>query len=96
MKDLVEDFIDRRFRQDSANLHWLNGNCLWFAIILQTRFPGGETFYLPVPGHFVYKYDGKFYDWHGIIKPFEPIIPFDQLKEQDKKWYDHLIRDCFQ
>ena len=75
MKDLVEDFIDRRFRHDSANLHWLNGNCLWFAIILQTRFPGGEIFYLPVPGHFVYKYDGKFYDWHGIIKPFEPIIP---------------------
>ena len=90
MNEVVK-FIKNRFRQEDQ---WLSGNCLWFSLILKKRFPGGRIYYLPVPGHFIYKYKGKFYDWTGEIVPVEKMILFSKLKEVDPDWYDRLINNC--
>ena len=57
--DEVLEFIYRRFPKDSD---WVNGNCYYFSLILQDRFPGGEIYYDVIDGHFLYCYNGKYYD----------------------------------
>ena len=89
---MVEDFIKRRWQIDS---HFLDGNCLWFAIILKTRFPELEIFYLPIQGHFIVGKDNTYYDWTGKIIPKEKPILFEDIKQTDSLWYSYLIRDCF-
>ena len=81
MKDEVLDFIQRRFIKDN---NWIDGNCLWFSIILEKRFPGGEIYYLPDVGHFVYEYN-----YQGNK------IKLSEIEDNDSSWYDRLIRDCF-
>lgn len=61
--DPVKEFIDRRFK---ADCNWLNGNCYYFALILSDRFPGGTIYYDVIYGHFIYLYEGKYYDWSGV------------------------------
>lgn len=51
-KERILNFIQRRFPQN-CDSNWLTGNCLWFAYILQKRFPDLEIFYLPIEGHFI-------------------------------------------
>lgn len=92
MKDEVLDFIQRRFIKDN---NWLDGNCLWFSIILEKRFPGGDIYYLPDVGHFVYEYNLKIYDWTGEVNYQGNKIKFSEIKEQDFSWYSRLMRDCF-
>lgn len=77
---MVEDFIKKRF---SADNRWLSGNCLWFSLILKKRFPGGRIYYLPVSGHFVYKYRGKYYDWTGEVYPTEKKVLLSYIKRTD-------------
>ena len=93
MTDKVEEFIKRRFKKDCD---WVNGNCLWFALILQKRFPGGEIYYLPILGHFLYNIGENFYDWNGRYNiSNEERISLNSLKYSDKIWYNRLIEDCF-
>jgi hypothetical protein len=91
-KDKVLDFIKRRFKQDC---NWIDGNCYWFALILKKRFPKSVIYYLPIRGHFIIKYKGKFYDWNGIVEVEEKPIKLSKLKKKDDLWYLHLMRDCF-
>ena len=45
--DEIEEFINRRFKQDCD---WLTGNCYYFAATLKIRFPYLEIVYFPVAG----------------------------------------------
>ena len=71
MENKILDFIHRHFPTDCR---WLNGNCYYFAKILQDRFPEGEIYYDVVWGHFVYKIEGRFYDWTGESKMIQTPI----------------------
>ena len=100
----VIEFINRRFPEDC---YWLNGNCLWFAFILQKRFPNMEIYYLPIEGHFITGLNiiknelqnsnikTVYFDWSGVIVPEEEVLSLSQIKKEDELWYKHLIRDCF-
>lgn len=87
----VEKFIRRRFSSDN---NWLTGNCFWFSIILKNRFPGGRIYYMPIAGHFIYKYKNVFYDWRGIIVPDERVIQLSTIKRTDPDWYNRLVDNC--
>jgi hypothetical protein len=89
---MVEDFIRRRWQ---VNSHFLDGNCLWFAIILTIRFPELEIYYLPIQGHFIVGKNNTYYDWTGKIIPKEEPLLFEDIKQTDPLWYSYLIRDCF-
>lgn len=91
MDNEVLNFINRRWSKDS---NWTNGNCLWFAFILNKRFPFLEIFYLPIQGHFIVGHDNVFYDWTGIYKLDESPILFSDIQRQDPTLYNRLIRDC--
>ena len=99
----ILEFIHRRFPHDC---NWLNGNCLWFAFILQKRFPNLEIYYLPIQGHFVTGLNiindalqnsnikTVYFDWTGEIEPKEEVWSLSKIKEEDDLLYSHLIRDC--
>ena len=88
----ILEFIHRRFSHDC---NWLNGNCLWFALILKKRFPNVEIFYLPIQGHFVVKSENKYFDWTGIVTPQEEPWSLSKIKKEDDLLYNYLLRDCF-
>lgn len=90
----MDEFIKRRFPTPDK---WETGNCFWFALILEKRFPGGSIYYVPIEGHFIYKYNDKFYGWSGEydIKDKE-VISLTKLKIIDELWYNRLMRDCFE
>lgn len=89
--DKVVEFINRRFPNNNGN--WMNGNCYYFAVILQTRFPGGEIWYEPVVGHFLYKYNNNFYSWTGIYTE-DTSRAFKFNPEFDESLFNRLIRHC--
>lgn len=93
MKDSILEFIHRRFKDDCK---WTDGNCLWFALMLQMRFQSLKICYLPIAGHFVVQdVDGILYDWTGIVTTEESPLELNKLKKLDKSWYVRLMRDCF-
>lgn len=93
MREAILEFIARRFKKDC---NWTNGNCLWFALILQMRFPSLEICYLPVIGHFVVRDGtGALYDWTGTVTTEETPIEINSLKKVDYTWYSRLMRDCY-
>lgn len=93
--DQVEEFIQRRFKKDC---NWLNGNCYYFAVILQEAFPGGEIVYDTFMGHFLYMLNGHLYDWKGICDEyydsFEKLIAWPSLANYDPIHYERIVRDC--
>ena len=91
--DEVLEFIERRFKKDCD---WINGNCYYFALILKDRFPGGASFYDVIAGHFVYSYNGNYYDWIGIVKPEENsvYINWDEFALYDELQKKVIVRDC--
>lgn len=89
---MIIEFINRRFSKDC---NWLNGNCLWFALILKERFPFLKIYYLPIDGHFVVGDGDNYYDWSGQIDLEEKPYELNEIKETDKLWYEKLMRDCF-
>lgn len=95
MRKEVTDFIYRRFPYDS---HWLDGNCYYFALILQDRFPEGDIVYDVIRGHFLFELDYTLYDWHGVYErlPSESMrfIKWNSFKEYDSLQYDRIVRDC--
>lgn len=88
----IEHFINSRFKKDSD---WLTGNCLWFAIILKTRFEESEIYYDPIAGHFFVECRGGYYDWTGKIERPKVCQKFEDIKNEDPLLYGRLIRDCF-
>lgn len=87
----IINFIHQRFPNDNA---WTSGNCFYFATILKARFPEGEIYYDVIPGHFIFKYQGQFYDWTGEIKcPYIPIL-WENFKAYDEAQYKRIIENC--
>lgn len=77
---------------------FLNGNCFWFAKILQRRFPGGCIAYNSSENHFAYSHNGVIYDITGIVADSTD----DQKDWHSWKFYRHydpshskrIYRDC--
>lgn len=91
MHEEILDFINRRFKE---NRHWLDGNCYYFALILKDRFPNGSIWYDVTYGHFMYRANGRFYDWSGEIEPKGKIVPWKIFHLYDKVQYEVIMRDC--
>lgn len=95
-KDLIKignevlEFIHRRF---SIDCNWLNGNCYYFSVILKNRFPQGIIYYDVINGHFIFKYEDKYYDWTGIINPDGYLVEWDNLDNYDSLQKQTIIRD---
>ena len=87
----VLNFIKRRFSKDCD---WTNGNCFWFALILNARFKFLSIYYLPVTGHFVAGALGTYFDWTGKIEVNEPAYLLNELCENDNEWGLRILRDC--
>ena len=91
MENEILKFIQKRFSQ---NCNWLDGNCFYFALILEKRF-GGRIFYDVINGHFVTKFDGVFYDWTGVVDNKDAIyIEWDKFYEYDFTQFLRIWRDC--
>ena len=89
-QDPVLEFIHRRFPKDS---NWTNGNCYWFARILQGRFPGGVIVHEPIVGHFLYLYNGIYYDWTGKYTG-DVSKATDFTEEIGSGWFHSLVKNC--
>lgn len=87
----ILDFIHRRFPK---NCNWTNGNCYWFAWILNQRFPLSEIVYDSLTGHFLCKICKQYYDYNGKIDVKEKAMPLWLIQLKDYLWYEHLMRDC--
>ena len=88
----ILEFIKRRF---NADCNWTTGNCYYFAIILKDRFPEGTIYYDVINGHFTFWYDGRFYDWTGIVKSKDSYyIAWDVFDKYDSFEKERIIRDC--
>ena len=97
MKDEVLEFIQRRFPMDCS---WLNGNCFFFAKILNTRF-SGKIYYDTINGHFIFyrtcidKNLNGYYDYSGRINPIETnLVEWDCYNDVDHFHCERIIRDC--
>lgn len=63
-------------------------------LLIQSRFPDGEIYYDVINGHFIYKYQDKYYDWTGIIEPDGYLVSWDKFDEYDSLQKKVIIRDC--
>lgn len=94
--DPILDFIHRRF-SDSTNEHWTNGNCYFFALILNEVFVG-EIVYDQINGHFMFYslITGLYYDFNGAhnIKERKYIKSLEYIRRTDPALYGRLRRDC--
>lgn len=88
----IYDFITSRFPKES---HWMDGNCYYFAVILQTRF-GGKIFYDVIHGHFVTEIDGVNYDWSGKYEYDNDcvLIPWEDFQQYDEVQYQRIVDCC--
>ena len=91
----ILEFIHRRFPNDS---NWLDGNCFFFAKILECAFMG-TVVYDPIDGHFLFTQDGKvYYDWAGAHQyEKEYSDKFEVWKfymRKDPNHYARVMRDC--
>lgn len=91
MEDNVLEFIHRRFKDDC---NWTEGNCYYFALILKDRFPKGRIYYDVIDGHFIFYYNGIYYDWNGIVKSYGFVVDWDKFDEYDSLLKNRIIRDC--
>lgn len=92
-KYVIESFISRFHGTEDV---FLNGCCFWFAKILSIRFPGGRIVYDSLKGHFLYEYDGTFWDAAGEVPREDPagLISWDGYKEIDPVHYGRIFRQC--
>ena len=91
----VEEFIQRRFPVDC---NWINGNCYYFAVILNTRFQYGRIYYDPIDGHFLFRYCDNYYDWTGkkeyTQREADRFYEWEKLQKIDPLYAKRLVRDC--
>lgn len=94
--EFIEEF-KKSNKKETEDL-FLNGNCYYFAIILQERFNYcGIIMYIPIYNHFCYKIFGNMYDITGKIEKEEYINlaePWSLYKNKDIKEETSLIVDC--
>ena len=88
----VLDFIKRRFPNDC---NWMDGNCFYFAKILNIRF-GGTIWYDTIYGHFVIKIDDVMYDWQGVVDDNKKhnYVYWNRFDNYDTTQQQRIIRDC--
>lgn len=90
-EDVVLNFIQRRFTIDC---NWMNGNCYYFSLILQSRFSNGVIIYDPIDGHFLFRLDNFCYDFKGKHKLPKVYYVWNKLKDEDINEYNRIKRDC--
>jgi len=90
MNEILE-FIKRRF---STDCNWTTGNCYYFATILLSRFPEGIIYYDVIYGHFIFKYEGFYYDWTGCVEPKGYLVEWDKFGEYDSLQKQRIVCDC--
>ena len=89
--DMILSFIADNFTVDC---HWLDGNCYYFAVILNTRFAESTIVYDVVNNHFSVRFaDDRFYDWSGEIKVKTWVVWEDYILA-DLAHSSRIIRDC--
>ena len=86
----ISAFIKKRFEKNSD---WTNGNCYYFSVILKTRFPELDIYYLPIAGRFITGQNETFYDWTGEIDLAETPLKFDLIQTSDPVFYAQIVRD---
>lgn len=91
MDNKVLEFIQRRFKNDC---NWLDGNCYYFSIILKNRFPDGNIYYDVINGHFIFLYQGIYYDWTGVIELDGCLVEWDKFQEYDSIQKKRIIEAC--
>lgn len=89
MEEEIIEFIKRRFPIDNS---WSNGNCYYFALILQKRF-GGELYYDSIVGHFFLKNSIGNFDYNGKYEP-KSEHKLEDIKKDDLLWYERLVKYC--
>lgn len=98
-EELLE-FIHRRFPTEDR---WLNGNCYWFAQILnhwfEVNYPNKIHYlvYDVIYGHFYLYADGYYYDWRSRYSTLpEDTFPvkWNDFKEYDAAQYERVRKDC--
>lgn len=107
-KDVIE-FVARRFPNAKEDLHWVSGNCYYFAVILKTRFPLGHIIYDVIDGHFLFLYNNLLIDASGStyidtvpiigddnFKITDTLIVWDYFDKYDSLQYQRIIRDCIE
>ena len=82
----VEEFC-RRF----PNANWTGGNCYWFAVLLQKRFPFFSIYYDWQQGHFVAGINGVYFDWTGRVFPEKEPYEIEALRRDDPLWYSRIM-----
>ena len=76
---------------------FMNGNCYWFAFILQNVF-NGEICYLAIEGHFICKIEDEYYDINGCIDDsygyrFDAVYKWKEYCEIEPLNSARIIRD---
>lgn len=91
--DEVLEFIKRRFKNDCK---WLDGNCYYFSLILHDRFKSGDILYDVLDGHFLYKYNNKYYDWSGEVSAinYDYLVVWEDFDKYDHIQKQRIITDC--
>lgn len=84
---------------DGAQSTFMNGCCYWFAHILRERFSGGDILYEMIDGHFLWKYEGHYYDVRGDVTDRYlntkcHFVYWDEYEKIDSKHYQRIVRDC--
>lgn len=71
------------------------GNCYWFAVILNNRFPNGHIMYDVVANHFGYEIDWQVYDITGNVTHDYNWKWWDMLQlSYDPLVLERIYRDC--
>ena len=93
MEKTIKNFIKTRFPIDC---NWLNGNCYYFAAILKARFPEGIIYYDVIDGHFVFGYEGKKYDWRGLVSEEGEhyYVKWDEFHNYDRLQKFRIMENC--
>lgn len=93
--DEVLAFVRRRFGP-GCDARWVSGNCMWFAHIVTSRFPGTRAVYEPVIGHFLVDVGGTLVDWTGVVGRDGLVLwDWEALCEEDPTLAWHVARDCW-
>ena len=92
----ILDFIEKFKFIHNKVLEYVftSGNCYYFAVIMKERFKRGEIYYLPIENHFVWKYDGVYYDIQGEYGTCEKAYNWELYKKEDPVHSKKIERDC--
>ncbi len=90
MEKKILNFIQRRFPKDC---NWTDGNCYFFALILQNVF-GGKIYYDVILSHFLLKIGKNYYDWTGKVEKCGLLVEWDKFENYDFLQKERIIQNC--